>query len=421
MTYQAGPMSFERLTTGRHVRNVAATRAKYGDAPVDKFLTDLTRGDDVAQAVIGDIAKLKGQGWAMVDEALEKGIDQVPDAPPSMVAMFREAEHVPDWVDYDQLRRGSIAYWRAGPILSFVLLVSALGSSLTYRSTRPLVFTGRLEEKTPTRARETSRWLLSATKPDEMRKGRHGYKLTVKLRLIHAAVSVACKNSKRWNWDDWGYPICHADNMNAIGYVFTQTMIDPLIRSGYKVSKQEREDIYALFRYIGYLLGVPDDVNIIDEDDSRARNEIYYELTPGPDEPCRVMLEGLLATVNGSGEDNVDALPWIVRKTMPPERLRMLMIGMMRYWCGDKVADGFDLPQSHWRYALPMLKPFIKLSELKRSVFGADDEKAALKTIATLEANLARDDESELVPVEDIKPTRRYADGPRAVDAVAAD
>ncbi len=421
MNVAANAGTFERITTGKHVINVEASRKKYGDQPVDRFLRDLTRGDDVAQAVIHDIRKLKKEGWEMVDKALEGGIDSVPDAPESMVAFFREAEHVPEWVDYEQLRRGSIAYWRAGPILSFVLLVSALGSSLTYRSSRPLVFTGRLEEKTPVRARETSRWLVAATKPDGMRKGHQGFEMSVRVRLVHAAVSTACQQSKRWNWDDWGYPICQADNMNSISYVFTQTMIDPLIRSGYHFTKEETGDIYALFRYIGYVLGVPDDINIVDEADSRARNRVYYDMSPGPDEHNKAMLEGFFATVNGSSEENVDALPWFVRKTMTPKRIRLLLIGMMRYWCGDDVADRFDLPQSNWRYMMSVLKPLIMTGEFKRRLFGADDEKAALKTIAQLEANLAKEGEPDIVPVDEIKPTERYRDTAPYPATVAAE
>ena len=53
-------------------------------------------------------------GRRMFQRALDHGIDSVDEPPDSLVRLFAQLDHRPPWVDDDQLRRGSIAYFREG-------------------------------------------------------------------------------------------------------------------------------------------------------------------------------------------------------------------------------------------------------------------------------------------------------------------
>ncbi|MGL5839533.1 MAG: hypothetical protein ACRCY3_13630, partial [Sphingorhabdus sp.] len=45
----------------------------------------------------------------MLEEACDKGIDKVEDAPPELIALIAEMEHAPDWVDMRLVEKGARA------------------------------------------------------------------------------------------------------------------------------------------------------------------------------------------------------------------------------------------------------------------------------------------------------------------------
>jgi hypothetical protein len=91
------------------------------------------------------MAPLAGGCWP---RPLDEGIGAVDNPPASLVALFDRLDNPPSWVDWEQLRRGSIAYFRAGPLVSFALTCSVIaGSEQADGISRPVVFTGRLEAK----------------------------------------------------------------------------------------------------------------------------------------------------------------------------------------------------------------------------------------------------------------------------------
>src|SRR5882757_9592576 len=101
------------------VINADEAIARYGAATVQPLFDGMLTADDLALDVVDDFRAVRG-GPALYRRAIEEGIDAVPEAPESMRRLFAEMESVPDWVDWDQLRRGSIAYFRAGPLVPFV-------------------------------------------------------------------------------------------------------------------------------------------------------------------------------------------------------------------------------------------------------------------------------------------------------------
>lgn len=391
----------ERL--GRVVE-VDAARRRYGTDAVQPLLDGMLTADDVALAVVEDFRRIRG-GPAMYRRAVEEGIDAVPEAPESMRRLFAAMESVPDWVDWDQLRRGSIAYFRAGPLVPFVFTCASIaGGDQSFGTTRPLVFSGRFEEKAYIRSAETVRWLLAATRPDGMRRHNPGFKLTAHVRLMHAYVRRGASSSPRWDWNSWGMPISDTDGGYSISYAFSGVYVDSLIKSGFRFTDQELEDLYALWRYIGHVIGVPHHLLHRDAAQARAISETFLAMNPGPDEPVRRLVHSLieLATpVDGVG--SFDVFPPIVTRLIPPLRLRKLMYGLMRFWLGDGLADEFQAPNARWKYAGYLMRAAVGGYELARRLRLIDDEKACAAAIRLLDdATRARDGQAVLAPTDEV-------------------
>ena len=81
---------------------------------------DLYGGDPVAERYVdevffGETGHRRGREQLM--QALEHGIDSVPDAPESMKALFAEFDTLPDWVDREQVELGAEIWRRWGTML----------------------------------------------------------------------------------------------------------------------------------------------------------------------------------------------------------------------------------------------------------------------------------------------------------------
>jgi ER-bound oxygenase mpaB/B'/Rubber oxygenase, catalytic domain len=400
------------------VINADEAIARYGTDTVQPLFDGMLTADDLALDVVDDFRAMHG-GPALYRRAIEEGIDAVPEAPESMRRMFEQMESVPDWVDWDQLRRGSIAYFRAGPLVPFVFTCASIaGGDQSYGTTRPLVFSGRFEEKAYVRSSETVRWLLAATRPGGMCRDNEGWKLTAHVRLMHAYVRRAEALSPKWDWDDWGMPISDTDGLYSISYAFSGVYIEALVRSGFRFTHQDLEDLYALWRYIGHVIGVPHHMLHRDAAQARQFADMFLLLNPGPDEPVRRLVHSLIELATPvDGGDNFDVFPPIVTKVMPPLRLRKLMYGLMRFWLGDEVADQFRAPNPHWKYAGYGLRAGVGLYELGRRLRLVDDEKACRSAIALLDkATRAREGQTVLAPTDEVVTSIENTSSPALVN-----
>lgn len=373
-------------TLGRTI-NVDGAIAQYGEDAMQMIFDGFLTCDEPAMAVVDHYSRMQGGHRLMMEhlnKALEEGIGAVEGAAPPLVALFEQLDAIPDWVDWDQLHRGAIAYFRPGKLVSLTLTCAAIAAgNYGYGVTRPQALTGRFEDKAKARANETFRWLLAATEPGGMKRDKEGFKLTARVRVLHAFVRHMVTSGTRWDWDNWGSPICDSDVAWEINGTFTSVPLRAYKKIGIRFSRQELEDIYALFRYIGYLLGGQEHLIGKTVEEFQLLDDQWVAVDLGPDEGCILLVHSLLDIASKGDGD-----PKNQSKLMPPARTLQMLYGMCRYWAGDKICDGLKIPNTKWRYMGHLIKPFVVWKEWKRATFGGDDAKLARDTRDTFLAGV---------------------------------
>jgi hypothetical protein len=358
----------------------------FGRRAVEHVVSHYNQGDELGYAAYAALKESFSSrvGKQMYEDAINHGIDSVPDAPQAMVDLFKSVDTVPDWVDWEQLRRGSIAYWRGGKLVVMCLAYAAIGAGFrTYGGSRPLVLSRRLIEREQVGRRliETLRWAANASKPDGMRRTGDGFRMTMNVRLIHGAVRYHLSRDDNWDWNDWGVPVDNVDAIYTMGSLFTEAVIDALAKAGVGLSDRERDDVVALWRYIGYVMGIPDDINFTDWADLKRKSAMVKMMEHPADAGCRTLMRSLTDFMCEERIEGYDVLPPAVEKRLTVQQKKVLTYGLMRAWAGDDICNQLGVPNNRLRYLLPAARPFLAVHDKVTRLLPHDDEAKAWKAL----------------------------------------
>jgi hypothetical protein len=253
------------------------------------------RADDV---VAWMAQQPKGQGRKLFEDALKTG----EAAPGPLKAFFDEVDAKPYWVDDERLERGAKAITRAGLLGLFPLGdMSLMGGYLASRATKSLVGTGEIEYKATRRLVETATWWIDVTTPGALKHGEQGYASALRIRLVHAHVRAAMNRRDDWDYDAWDRPVNQVQTAGtlllfSLVYVFGTQLL------GLRYSARERGDILHLWRYIGWLMGVDDELLPAGEEDAWRLLWLLAATEFIPDDDSKRLAKALIEANGAVGE-----------------------------------------------------------------------------------------------------------------------
>ena len=331
--------------------------------PSDRQIQDIKRhmmmGDPLADAVVEMYKSLPaGQGRKLLDQALEQGIDTIPNPPEALVNLFDQLDDEPIWLDRDKLKLACDVSRRVGLSGELVLRnLSLMGGYLGAAAAKPLVFTAQLDQKTSRRLVETGKFWMDVTTHGGLERDQDGFKSAVRVRMMHAQVRAMLVNSDKWNMS-WGYPLNQWDSMATI-LEFSTIFLTGLRSLGFIFTKKEREAMVHLWRYIGYLMGVEERILPANEADSmRALYHVVATICDA-DEDSKALGQALANAPFQFADDG-----WLSQRLADFEST--MRIGYTRYILGDDAGDKLGLPKTAAKYFWPAQFPLRFGSELLR-------------------------------------------------------
>jgi ER-bound oxygenase mpaB/B'/Rubber oxygenase, catalytic domain len=214
---------------------------------------------------------------------------------------------------------------------------------LTDGATKSLVATGALTKLAPQRLDATARFVYDVAMSD-MGRFSTGFESSVKVRIMHAMVRRSLLESPRWQHAAWGIPINQRDLL-VTHLQFTVTYLGATLALGRLDTRQERDALLHLWRYVSYLLGVRDDLLPKGVREGIEQLAIFNVTEDGPDADGRALAQALIsAWLNG-----------------PPaqgplgDKIGQFLIGYARYFVGETAADALGIPDTHWKLVAPVL------------------------------------------------------------------
>jgi hypothetical protein len=215
--------------------------------------------DVIGDRVIKEVFEKMGfhKASQLIDDVLNKGIDFVKDVPEPVQQLFAQADTIPDWLDQDLLKTGAGLCGRGGTLALMVLRNYCLmGGYESSAINKPLIYTQALKKGAAKRMAETLEFWVNVTGENAMRRDSIGFKSAIKVRLMHAYARTAVERTPGWSNDLWGIPINQGD-MVAGNLAFSLAFMEGLKIVGTKISEKEIKGVLHLWKYIGYIMGIP--------------------------------------------------------------------------------------------------------------------------------------------------------------------
>jgi len=234
-----------------------AVLAQFGGGRADLMRWALTTGDPLADAVVTEMHELGMQATRpLLAQGIRDGLDSLDDPPPALVALLRQTETPPAYVDDHLLDELSRPYFSM-PTPVHILSLSAGALVRVYESpsiAKVLSTTGRLVDRAERRLTETGTWVTQAMLPGNLRRGKPGYVATLDVRMLHAHMrKLALDRGYDSSLD--GVPINQVDLARTwMDFTLTAFTAEELL--GFGLTGRELDGLYRYWWYVAHLLGI---------------------------------------------------------------------------------------------------------------------------------------------------------------------
>ena len=295
-------------------------------------------GDPLAEAMTADLAELGSEeSHRLIEAAMNgEGEEALRDAPASLRQFFKEAETPPEWLKYSGFAPAIRMFHRNSQVILAAFVAGVLIEGFTTNIAKSFFVTGRVRDQGIRRLGQNNRHMMEIFFPDGMYRYGDGWKLSVRIRIVHARLRHLLGNSKDWDAEAWGVPISAAHLGFAISS-FSARLLKHMKSLGAKYNDEEYDSFMAVWRYSGYLMGIPETILFRDGDEALKLYDIGLMCEPDSPMESIVMANSL-----------VNSAPLIAGITDPKDRRRLAgyVYRVSRGLIGKKAADSLMYPEN---------------------------------------------------------------------------
>lgn len=315
--------------------------AGHGDAALidrelaDRYVAATRVGDPQADAVMAELVKHDSsvaQPW--ITKGIELGPSAIPDAPEILRSFFSDVDIPPPWVDRNAFLTGCRAFHRNSEMFIGAFVAAVLIEGFSTLISQSFNITGRIVDQGVRRLKQNNRQLVEIFLPGGLDRDGDGWKLSVRIRLVHARVRQLLSTSPEWDEEAWGTPLSAAHIAFATA-AFSGLLLQRAAMLGVTLTDEERASFMQVWRYAGHLMGVPDDLLFRSEEEALRLHRIGAMCEPPPTMESIILANGL-----------INSAPIVAGFTEPRARraLARKIYRISRAMIGDDLADQLHYP-----------------------------------------------------------------------------
>ena len=312
-----------------------AKARSHDEALADIYIKHTTLGDPELDPVMeelaalppGDLHRFIGAGIEEQDEVLRK-------APQPLREFFNNLEE-PEWLDYEAFRPGIRAFHANVDLMLVAFVTGVLVEGFSTMIAKSFNITGRVAS-TKRRLQQNNRHMMDVFFPGGLYRNGDGWKLSMRIRIIHSRIRALLNKSEEWNHEAWGAPVSAAHLGLAIS-VFSKRLLEYSLKVGANFTEEEKDSVLDVWRYTGFVMGIPETILYTDAEAATRIYRVGYLCEPPPD-PDSVAVANML----------IQAIPTVADITDPKEQaeLTTLAYRLSRALIGRERAEQFEFPKT---------------------------------------------------------------------------
>ena len=303
-------------------------------AAADNYIKHTMIGDPVMDEIMEELSSLPPKN---LHRFVEAGIEQhdgvLRDAPQPLRDFFCNFEE-PPWLDYEAFQPGIRSFNLNVDLMLTAFVTGVLVEGFSTLIAKSFNSTGRVAA-TPRRLMQNNRQLMEIFFPGGLHRNGDGWKLSMRIRFVHARIRSLLAKSGDWDHAVWGTPLSAANLGLAIA-IFSMQLLRYSKLVGARFNKEEQKSVLAVWRYAGYIMGIPETILYTDGADAERKYNVAYLCEPPPSADSVAMSNTL-----------IKAIAPVAGVTDPDEQkeLTNLAYHLSRALIGQKLADQFEYPK----------------------------------------------------------------------------
>ena len=275
----------------------------------------------------------------LVQNFSKNKISEEDNAPESLKKLFFQMQKTPNWWDENLGNIGARFCMRTGTNALIILRDFTLmgGYDFAYLN-KPLIFTGALKKGAVKRLKDTLEFWIRVTRQNALQINSEAYQLIIRTRMMHSYARLSIQNKmKNWDEENWGKPINSWD-MIATYTGFSLIFMQGLKKLGIIISDEEEQGVFHLWKYVGYLLGIPE--TFLPENKKQAVEQLYLwsSIQDQADEDSVLLAKALL-------NENLENT--IYKRQFQRNLLLKLHIGMNHFLLDKDINNRLKIPRGN--------------------------------------------------------------------------
>lgn len=306
-------------------------------ARASNYIEHTLMGDPEADAVMDELWRLYPRTYfELIQACMDEDEEGMRNAPPLLREFFQRLETPPAWVDQRAFVPGVRMFHRNSNLILAAFVGGTLVEGFATNIAKSFFITGRVRDRGVRRLRQNNRHLIEIFMPGGLERAGDGWKLSVRIRLIHAQIRRLLNDSPEWDNESWGMPISAAHVGFAVT-AFSARLLEHMRRLGAVYNDEESRSFMDVWRYTGYLMGIPETILFRDKEDALELFQIGLACEPDPEMESVSMSNSL-----------INSAPLIIGIDDPKERrsLATYVFRASRALIGDEMADALEYPRS---------------------------------------------------------------------------
>ena len=308
----------------------------HDEARADNYIKHTTIGDPVLDLVLEELSSLPPadlHGFIEAGIEREAGGGDLRNAPQVLRDFFNNLEE-PPWLDHRAFRPGVLVFNENIQLMLVAFVTGVLVEGFSTLIAKSFNITKRVAA-TKRRLQQNNRQLMEIFFPGGLRRDGDGWKLSTRVRFVHARIRNLLAKSDDWNREAWGTPLSAAHLGFAIS-VFSKRLLDYSELVGARFNDEEKESVLAVWRYAGYLMGIPESHLYTDGAEADKIYRVGYMCEPPPDADSITMANAL-----------IQSIPAVAGITDPVEKEKVVKLAyrLSRALLGNTLADQFQYPK----------------------------------------------------------------------------